>query len=89
MTNNKYNNWLTDIMAEKAEAEKAYNKMAEYVRICCRIYVPEVHDTYELNNFYSEMETMIEDIKRMMEITAVLSDIHQELATTTPEDFED
>ena len=89
MTNNKYNNWLTDIMAEKAEAEKAYNKMAEYVRICCRINVPEANDTEELNNFYSEMETMIEDINRMMEITAVLSDINQELATTTPEDFED
>ena len=89
MTNNKYNNWLTDIMAEKAEAEKAYNKMAEYVRICCRINVPEANDTEELNNFYSEMETMIEDINRMMEITAALSDINQELATTTPEDFED
>lgn len=89
MTNNKYNNWLTDIMAEKAETEKAYNKMAEYVRICCRINVPEANDTEELNNFYSEMETMIEDINRMMEITAALSDIHQELATTIPEDFED
>ena len=89
MTNNKYNNWLTDIMAEKAETEEAYNKMAEYVRICCRIYVPEANDAEELDNFYSEMETMIEDIKRMMEITAALSDIHQELATTTPEDFED
>lgn len=89
MTNNNYNNWLADIMVEKAKAEKEFNKMAEYVKFCFHVDAPEIRTVDELDTFYREMEDMIEDIQRMMKATAVLSDIQHELETTTPEDFED
>jgi hypothetical protein len=43
----------------------------------------------QLDCLYGELDSMIDDIKRAMEHIAELSDIRRELATTTPEDFED
>lgn len=43
----------------------------------------------QLDCLYGELESMISDIKRMMDVVAELSDIRRELATTTEEDFED
>ena len=43
----------------------------------------------QLDCLYRELDSMIDDIKRAMEHIAELSDIRRELATTTPEDFED
>lgn len=43
----------------------------------------------QLDSLYCELEQAIDTIKRMMDAVAELSDIRRELATTTPEDFED
>ena len=42
----------------------------------------------QLDCLYGELDSMMEDIKRMQEAIAELSDIRRELATTTPADFE-
>jgi hypothetical protein len=43
----------------------------------------------QLDSLYCELESTIDSIKEMMDAVAELSDIRRELATTTPEDFED
>lgn len=43
----------------------------------------------QLDSLYYELDSMMDGIKRMQEAIAELSDIRRELATTTPEDFED
>lgn len=43
----------------------------------------------QLDSLYCELEQTIDSIKQMMDAVAELSDIRRELATTTPEDFED
>lgn len=53
-------------------------------------YVEAVDQTHDqLDVLYSELDSMRDDILRMMDVVAELSDIRKELATTTPEDFED
>lgn len=42
----------------------------------------------QLDCLYGELDSMMEDIKRMQEAIAELSDIRRELTTTTPADFE-
>lgn len=42
----------------------------------------------QLDCLYGELDSMMEDIKRMQEAIAELSDIRRELVTTTPADFE-
>ncbi len=43
----------------------------------------------QLDCLYRELELTIDSIKEMMDEIAELSDIRREMATTTPEDFED
>lgn len=43
----------------------------------------------QLDCLYRELESTIDSIKEMMDKIAELSDIRREMATTTPEDFED
>lgn len=43
----------------------------------------------QLDCLYRELDNMIEYAKKMMDMVAELSDIRREMATTTPEDFED
>jgi hypothetical protein len=43
----------------------------------------------QLDCLYRDLDNMIEYAKKMMDAVAELSDIRREMATTTPEDFED
>jgi hypothetical protein len=43
----------------------------------------------QLDSLYYALDNMMDSIKRMQKAVEELSDIRRELATTTPEDFED
>ena len=43
----------------------------------------------QLDSLYSELESMVEKVRELMDSIATLSDVRRELAETTAEDFED